>query len=603
MTPMTRSVYSLVENAAKTWGTRPALHQPRKSGPRKYQSYSWIEYREAVEEIAVGLRRLDIGKGDVVAIDAETRAELYLADLGIMTNGSIAAALYTSYPAENRARTIRSTGAKAVFAENPESMRALQGAAGDQPLPVRWFLLEGEAEGATSLDELRGLGAEAITDDSEWLSRICAEIDPHDPAILYLTSGATGEPKMGLASHASIVANVDMGPKVIDLGPEDATIAFLPSAHITQRIAMELLPVRMGVPVWFSAGLSRLPGELKDVRPTFFVAPPRVWERIYASICTEVRKRGGFAQRLFYGSLGIGLEASRKRQRGETIPPWLGAALKVADKLVFSKIRARFGNRLRLAVSGAAPLGRDLADFYAAIGMPIHEGYGLTEAGIVCLNPLGAPLSGSIGKPLPGVEFHIAEDGELLIRSPTLFSGYYNDPAATASVLHDGWLRTGDIGRIDEQGFAFITGRKKEVLVSSNGKKIYPARIENLFKLEPLINQVLLLGDKMSYVAALFTLNPAAIESLPGMNGASKIPLEELVEAGPVKAELKKLVKRVNEELADFERIRKYHVLTRDFTIADGELTPTMKVRRAQVAKNHVEAINTLYKGQGPGAA
>jgi long-chain acyl-CoA synthetase len=275
----------------------------------------------------------------------------------------------------------------------------------------------------------------------------------------------------------------------------------------------------------------------------------------------------------------------------------------MADKLVFSQIRARFGNRLRLAVSGAAPLGGDLADFYAAIGMPIHEGYGLTEAGIICLNPLGAPLSGSIGKALPGAEFRIGEDGELLIRSPTLFSGYFQDPAATAVILRDGWLCTGDIAEIDKDGFVFITGRKKEILVSSNGKKIFPARIENLFKMEPLINQVLLLGDRMPYVAALLTLNPTAIESLPGMSGAAKMPLEELVDAEPVKAEVKKLVKRVNAELADFERIRKYHVLTRDFTIADGELTPTMKVRRTQVALNHEAAIKTLYKGQGPRTA
>jgi long-chain acyl-CoA synthetase len=599
-----RTVYSLVEAAAKTWGTNPALLQPTGGkGEDKYQIYNWIEYRQAVEEIAVGLNRLGVRKGDIVTLNADTRAEFYLSDIGIMTAGGIAAAVYTSYPAANLVDTIRECEARVAFAENPAMMSALREAAGDQHLDVQWILLEGEAEDAITLDQLREKGATAIIDDPELLPQICGDISPDDPAILYLTSGATGAPKMGLASHGSIVSNVNMGPKVIDIGPDDATIAFLPSAHITQRIAMQMIPLRMGVPVWFSAGLSKLPNELKAVAPTFFVAPPRVWERIYASICTEIRKRGGLSRKLFYWALGLGLEAVRRKQSGRAIPAWLTQSLKIADKLVYSKIKARFGGRLRLAVSGAAPLGKELADFYATIGMPIHEGYGLTEGGIVCLNPLGAPRSGSIGNALPGVEMKLAEDGELLIKSETLFSGYYKDDSATAEVLRDGCLYTGDIARIDEEGFVYITGRKKEVLVASNGKKIYPSSIENLFKMEPLINQVLLLGDKMPYAAALLTINPAAVESLPGMSGASKKPMEELVGADVIQKEVKQIVARVNAKLADFEKIRRYQILGRDFTIADGELTPTMKLRRTQVIKNHDAIIQTLYKGQGPTSA
>jgi len=599
-----RTVYSLVEEAAKTWGTRPALYQPaRGKGAEKYRIYNWIDYRQAVEEIAAGLRRLGIGKGDVVVLHSNTRAEFYLADIGIMTNGSVAAALYTSYPAHKLVTTIRACEAKAVVAETPEDMRTLVQAAGTDGLDVKWILIEGEAEGALTLDKLRELGAAAIVEDPDLLPSICVEVQPEDPAILYLTSGATGEPKMGIVAHGAIVANVDMGPKVIPLGPDDATIAFLPSAHITQRVAMQFVPLRMGVPVWFSAGLSRLPQELREVRPTFFVAPPRVWERIYASICTEIRKRGTLTRKMFYGALGVGLEVARRKQAGQPVPAWMQRALKLADRLVFRKIRERFGDRLKLPISGAAPLGKDLADFYAAIGMPIYEGYGLTEGGIVCLNPMDRPISGSIGKPLPGVELKIAEDGELLIKGPTLFAGYYKDPQATAEVLRDGWLHTGDIASIDEDGYVYITGRKKEVLVASNGKKIYPAKIETLFKVEPLINQVLLLGDKMPYVAALFTLNPQAVESLPGMKGASKRPMEEIVREPVVAQEVRQIVDRVNRQLADFERIRKYHVLERDFTIDAGELTPTMKVRRAQVLKNHEKVVQSLYKGQGPKAA
>ena len=253
--------------------------------------------------------------------------------------------------------------------------------------------------------------------------------------------------------------------------------------------------------------------------------------------------------------------------------------LKIADRLVFSKIRERLGGRIRIAASGAAPLGKDLARFYAAIGMPLIEGYGLTEGGVVCLNPIDRPKSGSIGKKLPGVELRLAEDGELLVKSPALFSGYYNDPEATKSVLRDGWLHTGDIAEIDPDGYVYITGRKKELIVSSNGKKIYPARIEMLFKTEPIINQVVLIGDRLPYVTALVTINAAEV-------------------ATSAEAEVKKAVARVNRKLAPFEQIRKFRILERDFSIETGELTPTMKVRRNRVLENHRDLVSELYMGK-----
>ncbi len=592
-----RTIYSLVAESAETFGAAPALHQPLSGG--NYRTYTWIDVRQAVEEIAAGLRQIGIGKGDIVALNSETRAEFYLADLGVMTNGSIAAALYTSYQLSRRVETIRSCDARAVIVDTPKSLRELREAA-EPPLPVQWILLTGEADEALTLDELRAKGARAITEDAELQARFRAEVEPEDPAILYLTSGATGEPKMGLVSHRAVVSNADMGPEVLGAIGIEAALAFLPSAHITQRVAMEFIPLKLGIPVWFSAGLNSLPREIQSIKPVFFVAPPRVWERIYSSICTEIGKRGGITKKMFYGALGIGLEASRRRLAGKPIPPWLRQALKLADKLVFTKIRERFGGRLRLPVSGGAPLGKKLAEFYAAIGMPLVEGYGLTEAGVVVLNPLDAPRPGSIGKPLPGVELKVAEDGELLIKSPTLFSGYYNDPEATAKVLKDGWLATGDVAEITDDGFVYITGRKKEVLVASNGRKIFPAHIESLFNVEPLINQVLLLGDGMPYVAALLTLNPAAAASVKGMEDAASLPMAELVRAEPIQREVKSVVARVNQNLAPFERIRKYQVLERDFTIADGELTPTMKVRRRQVLENHKAAISLLYRSREP---
>lgn len=250
---------------------------------------------------------------------------------------------------------------------------------------------------------------------------------------------------------------------------------------------------------------------------------------------------------------------------------------------------------MRIAASGAAPLGKTLAEFYASIGMPLVEGYGLTEGGVVALNPIDNPVAGSIGRPLPGVEMQLAEDGELLIRSETLFSGYYRDPQSTAAVLRDGWLYTGDIASIDDRGFVWITGRKKELIVSSNGKKIYPARIESLFKTEPLVNQIMLLGDDKPYVCALFTINPQAAESLPGVAALPHRDLASLTRSEPVQAEMKRVVARINRQLADFEQIRKFRILDREFSLETGELTPTMKLRRGKVLEHYRELITSLY--------
>jgi long-chain acyl-CoA synthetase len=591
-----RTIYSVLEAAAQTYGTAPALHQP--IGHGKYRTYSWVDYRQAVVEIACGLQRLGIGKGDIVAIYAETRAEFCLVDIGVMANGSIAAALYTSYPLPDQVGNLRGSDAKAVFVEDAKSMQALMRAAGEPALDVHWIVITGEAEGTLTLEQLRAQGRQALADDAQAFDKIHAEVRAEDLAVLYLTSGATGEPKMGLVTHAALVANVDMGPVALKLYPTDCTISFLPSAHIAQRVVIELLPIGMGVPVWFSESLAKLPSEMKTIRPTFLLAPPRVWERIFASVNAEIKKKSGIAKKLFHGAVGLGAEVSRRREQGEPLPKWMATSLKLADRLVFSKIRARLGGRLRLAASGAAPLGKELGRFYAAIGMPLIEGYGLTEGGVVTLNPLARPKSGSIGTALPGVELRLAEDGELLVKSPTLFAGYYKDPASTAAVLRDGWLYTGDIAEFDADQYCYITGRKKELIVSSNGKKIYPTRIESFFKTEPIVNQIVLIGDRLPFVTALVTVNVATAEALKGMETFQGREPHHVAGAPPVLAEVQKAVSRVNKQLAPFEQIRKFRILERDFSIESGELTPTMKVRRSRVLENHRSLVSELYMGK-----
>ncbi|HUQ94088.1 MAG TPA: AMP-binding protein [Bryobacteraceae bacterium] len=590
-----RTLYSLLEETVSLHGDSPALHQPVGGGKKpNYQVYSWREFRDIAKEITVGLSRLGIQKGDIVALNSETRAEFYLADFGIMAGGAISAALYTSYPPAELVKTLRASTAKLVFVDTAKAFQALTGA-GAGELGLQWVLFSGQAEGAMTLEEVRALGRRAMKEKPGIFETLHAAVRPEDHAILYLTSGATGEPKMGLVTHGALVANVDMGPKVIDLSPRDVILAFLPSAHIAQRIGMELLGVRAGVPVWFSEGISRLPLEMQSVKPTFFLAPPRVWERIYSSICTEIKKRGPAMQRIFWVALGLSLRAGKQKAEGKALTPWMQASLKLADKIVFTKLRARFGGRMRVPVSGAAPLGKDLAHFYQAIGMPLVEGYGLTEGGVTTLNPIARIKAGSIGKMLPGVLWKITDEGELLLGGPTIFSGYFGDAETTAQVLRDGWLHTGDVAEVDREGYFYITGRKKELIVSSNGKKIYPSRIEGLLKMEPIFGQMILLGDRRPYVSALFTLNVAAAEGLRGMESRKGLPLHELAAAEPVLMEVKRAVLKTNKQLAPFEQIRKFRILEREFTIENGELTATMKVRRRQVIENFHHVVGELY--------
>ena len=559
---MPRTLYQVLAESARLYGDAPALHQPRGNA---YLTLSWNQYKQAAEEIAAGLHSLGIGKGDIVCLNSETRLEFYLADLGILANGSIAAAMYPSYPPRDLVRTIESTRPHAVFVEDPKTLKSLLSA----QVP-HWILLTGETPGALTLDALRALGRDAMARDPQLLERITSAVAPPDTAILYLTSGATGEPKMALVTHHAIVSNIDMGPAVLPLTPEDTTVAFLPSAHIAQRVVIEFLPLRCGTPVTFSESLLKLPQEIRKVRPTILLAPPRMWERIYSTICTELGKRPAPVRKAFYGALGLALAGARYRRAGEPVP-----------------IRIR------------APLAKNLAEFYEAIGMPIVEGYGLTEGGVVTLNPLDRPKPGSIGRVISdALEIRLSEDNELIVKGPTLFSGYYQDPVTTAEVLRDGWLHTGDVGHRDDEGYYFITGRKKELIVSSTGKKIFPGRLENLFKMEPLISNVLLIGDRLPFLTALFTINLTAAETLKGMESFKGSPPSDLAKAPPVIAEVQRAVHRVNAQLAPFEQVRKHRILARDFSIEQGELTATMKLRRAQALENFREAIAELYAGR-----
>lgn len=571
----------MLEEAATKYGDSIALVQPMGGG--NTAKYTWTQYKTIVKEIACGLRKLGIGHGDTVAIQSETRAEFYFADMGIISNGSISAAMYTSYPQGEAIAKLKACGAKLAFVENPKMLATLAASlAGAEPMDIRWVLMTGKVDDVLTMEDLRELGRQAMAEDAQLFARIYLETKPDDTAIVYLTSGSTGEPKMGLVTHKAIVANVAAAPAVLPLGPQDTTIAFLPSAHITQRLVLQLMPLAFGMVIYFSESLTRLPKEIQAVQPTFLLAPPRLWERIYTNVVTEMKKKPKVIQNLFHAGLGLALKAAEYKRADKSVPFWVSAPLGLIDSVIFTKIREKLGGKITLAVSGSAPLGKDLANFFGAIGVNLIEGYGLTEGGVTHLNPIKKPIVGSIGKLLPTVECKLMPDGEIALNGPTLFAGYYKDADATAKVFADGWLLTGDIGTVDAEGYWYITGRKKEVLVASNGKKIYPNRIEGMFKGVPVISQVVLVGDKRSFVTALFTLSPTGTEGLTES-------AEEIIG---------RAVKEVNRKVEAHEQIRKFKILPRELSIDHGEITPTMKIRKSVVMEHYAAEINEMYAGK-----
>lgn len=589
-----RTICDWLRAQGRDRGDQAALHQPEGTRTnRTYRTYSWAEYAQAMDEIAAGLHSLGVRKGDAVALDSESRAELYLFDLGAMACGAVSAALYPTTPPKGKRELLERCRVRVLACESAVSLSRLARAEVETRV-----LLSGEAAGALTLDELRRRGRQAMEDDLGLLGRLAESIAAEDAAILYLTSGATGEPKIVIVSHGAIMANTRAAVQLIPIRPDDTGFAFLPSAHIAQRLVAELMPIAARVPVWFASSLETVAEEIGGAKPTAMVAPPQVWERIRRRVEETIRREPAWKRRFLETAISVGMRRSRLEQQGARIPLWMKAAGSVFERLVYRPMRDRVGGRLRLAISGAAPLAEDLAHFWAGLGLRITEGYGITEGGVLTFNSPGRERFGSVGRFLPGVEARLADDGELLVRSPFTFSGYFEDPEATAQVLKEQWLHTGDIARIDDDGLVYITGRKKEIIVSSSGKNIFPTRIESLFRSYPLISNVFLVGDNRPHLAALVTINPMVARTVPGMENLRDTPQTRLTEVDVLQKEIARIVREVNRSLASAEQIKRFTVLPRDFTVEKGEVTPTMKLRRPVILEAFKDEIAALYAGE-----
>jgi long-chain acyl-CoA synthetase len=441
-------------------------------------------------------------------------------------------------------------------------------------------------------------GREALATDRGAVRKRADEVQPSDVATFIYTSGTTGDPKGVMLTHDNLVSNVQSSTKLfVGLGTKDTALSFLPLCHVFERMGGHYVMLRLGVTIAYAESVEQVPANLAEVKPTLMLSVPRLYEKMYSRVNEKVAGDPAIRQKIFRWAMGVGAQVFRHKVARTEPGAWLKVRFALADKLVFSKIKERVGGRIRLFISGGAPLAREIAEFFGAAGLPILEGYGLTETSpVIAVNLPNRMKPGTVGPPLEGVEVKIAEDGEILTRGPNVMKGYYKKPEATAEVIDkDGWFQTGDIGHLDEDGFLVITDRKKDILVTSGGKNIAPQPIENRLKTDKFFTEVVMIGNRRNFPAALVVPNFEALEAWAKAQGIAFSSREDLVAKPEVVSFYQTRVSGLLPELAQFERIKKLGLLTKEFTVESGELTPTLKVKRRVIEQNYKGVIDRLY--------
>jgi long-chain acyl-CoA synthetase len=564
------------------------------------------EMFERVRDVSLGLRTLGVSTGDRVALIAESRPEWLLCDFAILAAGGVTVPIYPTLSAAQAQYILQDSGVRLVIVstrlqlEKTQEVRHL--------LPALEAVVCMDAAAATaapatasilSLDDLERRGHARMT--AEWgaakeFRDAARAIRPDSLATIIYTSGTTGEPKGVMLTHANLVANMRAAAAALEISQDDVALSFLPLSHAFER-TVSFVYLFAGVSIVFAESFDTIARDLLKVRPTVLTGVPRVYEKLHARIVETAQKAGGGKAAVFRWSVNAGLARARAVLRGRAPGPIVSLKASIAERLVFSTVREKLGGRLRFVASGSAPLSDSVMEFFYAVGVPIIEGYGLTEtAPILTFNPLRQLRVGTVGRAIPGVELRIADDGEILARGPNVMRGYYNKPEATAAVLQDGWFHTGDIGRLDDEGYLTITDRKKDLLVTSGGKKIAPQPIEAILKRSPLVAEAVVLGDRRKYAAALIVPELSALERRLKDLGRAPGTREELSTRPDVIALYQEIVDALNRELSQFERIKRIALLPAEFSVESGELTPTLKVKRKVVEQRWRDRIEALYE-------
>ncbi|HEX4451138.1 MAG TPA: long-chain fatty acid--CoA ligase [Kofleriaceae bacterium] len=546
----------------------------------RWQPTTWNTYAEQIRTAARAMIALGLPRGGKVAILGFNRPEWTIFDHAAMMAGGCPAGIYTTCSADEVAYIVHHSESKLVLVENADQLAKVRAKRSELPL-LEWIVVM-QGAGFEPADDTLGWDAflaKAGSDHAALEARLGA-LREGDLATLIYTSGTTGPPKGVMLSHRNLSWTADL---LLDVGgrrTDEVSLSYLPLSHIAEQMCTIHLPATVGSTVYFSESIEKVPDNLKDARPTAFFGVPRIWEKFHSGLAAKLSQATGAKKKLVEWARGVCARVNAHRDRDEAIPRVLDLQYRLATKLVISKIKQAMGfDRAQRLYSGAAPIAPDVLEFMSSLDLPILEIYGQSEdSGPTSCNLVGRTKLGSVGVALPGIEVRIAEDGEICIRGPNVFLGYYKEPEATAESLVDGWLRSGDLGTFDKAGFLTITGRKKEIIITAGGKNISPKNIEALIKSSPFVGEAVVIGDRRKYLTALITIDEVAAKQV-----------------ADVRAAVQAAIDTANETLARVEQVKKFAILPRAFGVDSGELTPTLKIKRKAVAQLYAREIESMY--------
>lgn len=594
---MIETLAKIFLNTEKTYQKEAMMLVKRKG---QYRPISTAEFSRRVRNISAGLRALGLKREDKLIILSENRPEWVMVDLAAICLGAITVPIYTSLTPQQIRYIINDSEARFVVCSNPEMWAKLEGIKSELPLVVKYIMIDDPAPaGVIPLKELEKEGERENRLNPEDFEKIALSIGPDDLATIIYTSGTTGVPKGAMLRHYNLVSNVQALRSVIEFTSKDTVLSFLPLSHVLERMCT-FAWIYVGATIAYAESVDTVAQNLVEVRPTIMVSVPRLFDKFYARVIDNVLSSSNLKKKIFFWALKVGRKYARTKINKESISFWLNFRYRLAYKLVFSKIVEKTGGRVRFFVSGGAPLSRDIAEFFYAMGILVIEGYGLTETSpVIAVNRLEDFRFGSVGKLIPGVEVKIAPDGEIWTRGPNVMKGYFKKEAETREVFEDGWFKTGDIGYLDKDGYLVITDRKKDIIVTAGGKNVAPQPIENTLKTSPYIANAVVVGNHRKFVSALIVPDFEKLEIYCRENNIYFADRQELIGRPEIYEFFMKEIDRLTPHLASYEKIKKITLLDRDFEIEAGEMTPTLKVRRKIVEDKYRDLIDRMYAEQG----
>ncbi len=562
----------------------------------RYVPISTDEFANRVKQVALGLKDLGLEAGDKLIILSENRPEWTITDLASLCLGAITVPIYTSLVPDQVKYIIDNSDAKIVVYSDPEQGEKIEAVRNELAKVSHYITFASEApEGVLTLNQIKERGEEIVQDNPDLFESIALKIQADDVASIIYTSGTTGVPKGVMLTHRNFLSNIKTAADILPFSEKDTVLSFLPLSHVLERM-VSFTYLFKGCSIGYAESIETVAENLLEIRPHIMVSVPRVFEKIYSKVMDNVLSSSFLKKKIFFWALNVGKKYGRKKLLNQPISKTLQIKRNLAHKLVFSKIIERTGGRVRFFVSGGAPLARDIAEFFYAMGLVVLEGYGLTEtAPVISVNTFENMKFGTVGKPIPGVEVKIAEDGEIMTKGLNVMKGYYKMEAETQEAFDGEWLRTGDIGHLDEEGFLVITDRKKDIIVTAGGKNVAPQPIENLLKTNPYISNATVIGDKRKFISALIIPNFEKLEEYAKINNLKFEDVEDLIKNETVINFMQSEVERATPGLSSYEKIKKIALLNRDFEIEKGEITPTLKVKRNIIEQKYKDLIDNLY--------